>query len=355
MVFAPCVERMGPRASGLILGLPSSTGIILFLSGRERGSLGVSEMAEASLLGLVAAVSLPMAYAQAVRRGWRLPGAIGAAIAAYLIVASGLGSLHPGGPLGCLGIALGAILLTTILAARIDIPSATARGFARSPRWSSIVRTAVPAVYVVVVGIASGAASPRWAGLVSTFPSMTTVLLTVTHLEEGPAEASRIARTLPSANLSTAAFLAAFRFGCPLLGPGWATLVGYVAALMNLAAIELATACGGLDRLFRTNARQLNPRRAIGQPRPSRTGIRTHVRSSPRYLGRHSPSRRKQLRPTSRRRFPVDAPEGGNPVTSRSLPRSRETRKLAHTPRVCSNNPSPRATDVSPTPNGPRV
>jgi plasmid stabilization system protein ParE len=290
-------RRIGPRASGLILGLPSSTGIILFLCSRERGSTGMSEMAEASLLGLVAAVSLPLAYAHAAQRGWCLPRAIGAAIAAYFIVAWGLGSLHPGGPFECLGLALGAILLTSILAARIDLPRGSVTGFTRSPRWSSVVRTAVPAVYVLVVGIASGAASPKWAGLVSTFPSMSTVLLTVTHLEEGPVEASRIARALPSANLSTAAFLAAYRFGCPLLGPGWAMILGYAVALTNLAAIELARARRDLVRIFRTETRQTNKRQAIGPRRPIRAMFRTHVRSAPKYLGRHSPARRKRFAP----------------------------------------------------------
>ena len=75
-------RRIGPRASGLILGLPSSTAILLVLCGRERGSAVAVEMADASLLGLIAAVSLPMAYAQAVRRGWGLPAALTAAIAA---------------------------------------------------------------------------------------------------------------------------------------------------------------------------------------------------------------------------------------------------------------------------------
>ncbi len=290
-------RRIGPRASGLILGLPSSTGLILFLCGRERGHTAAAEMAEASLLGLVAAVSLPLAYAQAVQRGWRLPGAITASIAAYFIVASGLGSLHPGGPFECLGIALGAILLTSFLVARLDIPNASVRTFTRSSRWSSLVRTAVPALYVVVVGIASGAASPRWAGLVGTFPSMSTVLLIVTHLEEGPAEASRIARALPWANLSTAAFLAAFRFGCPFLGPDWATLLGYAAALTNLAATELASACVDLAKLFRTVTRQSDQRPAIRPLRPLRMGIRTHIRSAPRYLGRHAPGRRKHFAP----------------------------------------------------------
>src|SRR5262249_31775980 len=146
---------------------------------------------------------------------------------------------------------------------RIELPH-PAGGFARqSSRWSLLVRSVVPVAYVLLVGLASGAASPRWAGLVSTFPSMATVLLTVTHLEEGPAEASRIARSLPTANLSTAAFLAAFRFGCPILGPAWATLLGYLAALSNLAAVELAHTRLDLKRYFRAESARRIPRTAI--------------------------------------------------------------------------------------------
>ncbi len=297
MASGPYVERIGPRLSGLILGLPSSTAIVLFLCGRERGAVGVAEMAEASLLGLVAAVALPLAYAQAVRWGWRLPGVIGAAIAAYFIVASGLGSIHEGGPWVCLGIALGAILLTSVLVARIEVRSPRAGVVRRSSRWSAVVRTVVPAVYVLGVGIASGATSPRWAGLVSTFPSMSTVLLTVTHLEEGPAEASRIARALPSANLSTAAFLAACRFGCPILGPGWAMLLGYAAALTNLAAIELANARGDLRKYCRIRMRQPSLRAAVRRPQAFRARIRTHVRSAPGSLRRHRLARRKRFAP----------------------------------------------------------
>jgi hypothetical protein len=231
-------RRIGPRASGLILGLPSSTAILLVLCGRERGADCALAMADASLLGLIAAVALPMAYALAVRRGWRLPAALAAAIAAYVVVASGLGSLHPGEPLERLVISCGAILVASHLAARIGGPKPVAPHPFPSSRWAALSRTIVPLAYVMVVGIVSSVANPNWAGLVGTFPGISTVILAVTHLEEGAEPASRIARALPPANLSTAAFLAAFRFGCPALGLGWGTLLGYGAALINLAAME---------------------------------------------------------------------------------------------------------------------
>ncbi len=290
-------RRIGPRASGLILGLPSSTAIILYLCGRERGGSAAAEMAEASFLGLVAAVSVPMVYAQAVGRGCRLPGSIAAAIAAYLAVAMGLGTLHPGTAYECLAICLGAILLASYIAGRIEVPVEPPDGFTRSVRWSVLLRTGIPMVYVLVVGIAGSAASPTCAGLVGTFPSMSTVLLIVTHLEAGPAEASRIAKALPLANLSTAAFLAAFRFGCPALGLGWATLCGYAAALINLGAIEWVPRRGEIRERFLCPSRWqtgLMPDRAR---RRLRTGLRTDARSAPNRFGRVRPTRRRRFAP----------------------------------------------------------
>jgi hypothetical protein len=290
-------RRIGPRASGLILGLPSSTAIILFLCGRERGGPVAVEMARSSLLGLVAAVSVPLAYAQAVGRGWPLPGSIAAALAAYLAVATGLGSLQPAAAYQCLGISVGAILFASYLAGRIDGMIETPAGFRSSRRWSTLVRTAIPVVYVVVVGIVGSAASPGCAGLVSTFPSMSTVLLIVTHLEEGPAEASRIARTLPLANLSTAAFLAAFRFGCPILGLGWGTFFGYAAALINLAVIERAAGRDALRKLLRARRRRSPGILPGSGHRRLRAGIRSDVRSTHDRFGRYRPSRRRRFAP----------------------------------------------------------
>ena len=99
-------------------------------------------------------------------------------------------------------------------------------------------RTAIPAIYGLVLGVVQRMAGPSWAGLVSTFPSMSLVVLAVTHLEAGPAEASRIAKVLPSGNTSTLAFLAAFRLISPAIGLGGGTFAGYAAALFALLIIE---------------------------------------------------------------------------------------------------------------------
>jgi hypothetical protein len=292
-------RRLGPRACGLLLGLPSSTAILLVLCGRERGSAGAVEMADASLLGLIAAVSLPIAYAQAVRRGWGLAAALAAAIAAYVGVASGLGYLAPDDSSLRMGVSFGSILTASYLAARIGVPGDAGRRKAPSGCWIGLLRTVIPVVYIGIVGLVGGLAGPRWAGLVSTFPSMSTVVVAVTHLEAGAPEASRIARALPAANLSTAAFLAAFRFGCPALGLGWGTLCGYAAALINLAAVEL------IPRLSRPRPTWFSPawrphRADVDRLHPSRWlryAFRTREAPAPRYVGRMRASYRRPFSP----------------------------------------------------------
>ena len=201
----------GPRWSALVLGLPSTTAIVLIICGCEWGSEAAIKMAESSLLGLAAAVALPLAYAQTVRLGWRLPVALAAAVAGYLAVAFTLGCMTADGVLPRLSIAIFAIVAGSYCAGRLPIAERSRAPASLSPFQVMAARTAIPATYVLVLGIAERLAGPSWAGLMSTFPSMSLVVLAVTHLEAGPAEASRIAKALPVGNTSTLAFLAAFR------------------------------------------------------------------------------------------------------------------------------------------------
>jgi hypothetical protein len=294
----------GPHWSALALGLPSTTAIVLVLCGCERGIAGATEMAGSSLLGLAAAVALPSAYAQAVRRGWRLPGSLAAAVTGYLVVASTLGCMPASGVVPRLAIALFAIVSAACWARRLPIPEVSHAGVVLSPFQVMGVRTAIPAIYVVVLGIVERVAGPGWAGLVSTFPSMSLVVLAVTHLEAGPAEASRIARVLPLGNTSTLAFLAAFHVMSTNIGLAGATVGGYVAAVTVLVVIERNDRIRGLVRLAAADAAEIWQSQivpawlaiqvecrqiavALSTPRPRAPRYLVHRR--PRHRGRFAP------------------------------------------------------------------
>ena len=90
-IFRALGRLAGPRFSGLALGLPSTTAVVLIFCGCEQGSTAATQMAESGLLGLVAAVSLPLAFIGSVRLGWPLWGAIAVSVGGYMAVAAGLG------------------------------------------------------------------------------------------------------------------------------------------------------------------------------------------------------------------------------------------------------------------------
>ena len=241
----PRISRSRPpgqllRFSGLALGLPSTTAFVLFCCGCERGSGPAIVMANASLLGLVATVALPLVYAWAVAFSWRLPRALAASVTAYVGIAVALGCLPPFGAVPRLGVAIFALACAARSSRAIpaSLPAYRPRIVPLSTTRKIVLRTALPVLYMVFLSIAEHLAGSYWAGLGSTFPTMSLVVLLVTHLEAGPDEACRIAQVLPVGNLSTLAFLAAFGFVSGEIGLAGGMLAGYAAALGALVAIE---------------------------------------------------------------------------------------------------------------------
>jgi hypothetical protein len=230
----------GPRRCGLLLGLPSSTTLMLLYCGYEHGIGGMMVAAESSLLGLVAAALLPLAYARATRAGsWPLR-APAAAIAGYVATASVLRILRDAGPGPCLVLSVAGVLTACALARRVRVDAGWSRQGAGARRrlHDLALGTAVPATLVVAIKLLGLVGGAHWAGLFTTFPSMSLAVLVVLHLEAGPAAARRMAKAMPPGNLITIGFLAAFRLAGPRLGPGWGTACGYAVASAVLLALE---------------------------------------------------------------------------------------------------------------------
>jgi hypothetical protein len=294
----------GPRWSGLALGLPSTTAIVLILCGAERGNAAAVDMADSSLLGLAAAVALPLAYAQAIRLGWRFSASFAAAVAGYLVIAAGVGCLPAIGTLSRIAVAFFAIFAATHWARRIPITEGTIAGASLSRFQVMAARTAIPAIYGLALGIVQWIAGPGWAGLVSTFPSMSLVVLAVTHLEAGPAETSRIAKVLPAGNTSTLAFLAAFRLIGPTIGVCSGIIAGYAAALFALLIIEgfirpPAIFHHKLTEVMSIWRPENTSWRIVCQTRLQRAVFHaeTHFQRGPRYLFRRRPRHRGEFAP----------------------------------------------------------
>jgi hypothetical protein len=246
-----------PRWAGLALGLPCSTAVALVGGGSDRGVDYAVAMSGTSLIGLAGAVALPMAYARAIGRGWRLHWALLVGIATYLVIALSAGRLLPASGDASLGVASIAVLGAVWASGRtrvVEFPEQGRRG--RLPTMPiRVLRTVVPIVCLLGSLAMGEAFGPQVAGLMSTFPGVTLTVLLLTHIESGPDSAIRMARALPAGNLGMVAFLAAFRFGCPTFGLLWGTVSGYLAAMAMLA---LVLSFGSLRALVRRWLRDWN-------------------------------------------------------------------------------------------------
>ena len=190
--FRALERRVGPRRSGLFMGLPSTTALTLISCGLERGVDEATFASEACLVGLVAAISLPISYARAVAAGFQVTRAAGSAVLIYVLIAAGLWSLPRAGP--------GASVLTATagLAVACHLAGKIARngegldhddgGTAAGP-WTLVGRTAVPVVYVALIRTLRAGAGSVWSGRFITFPGGSLALLVTTHLERGPGPA----------------------------------------------------------------------------------------------------------------------------------------------------------------------
>jgi hypothetical protein len=228
----------GPRRCGLMLGLPSSTALMLLYCGHEYGISEAMAAAEASLLGLVAAATLPLAYARAIHVAPRPLLAPAAAIAAYIAVAAMFRFLPGADVAARVALSTAGVLITCSLARRVRLAGGEPRPSMRPWLRHLALGTMVPGALIVTVRIVRAVGGASWAGLFTTFPAMSLAVLVATHLEAGPAAASRMAKAMPPGNLITLLFLAAFRLAGHRLGLGWATACGSALAVATLLALE---------------------------------------------------------------------------------------------------------------------
>ena len=228
----------GPRRCGLILGLPGSTSLMLLYCGLEDGVGEAMAWAEASLLGLVAAAILPLAYARAIRLAPWPPLAPAAAVAAYVAVVAVFRFLPDAGAAARIGLSNAGVLVACSLASRVRIASGEPRPGPGPWLRHLALRTMVPAALLVTVRVVRTVGGASWAGLFTTFPAMSLALLVATHLEAGPAAVCRMARAMPPGNLITLIFLAAFRLAGDRIGLGWGAVCGYAGAVATMLALE---------------------------------------------------------------------------------------------------------------------
>jgi hypothetical protein len=194
------IRRWGARAGGLLMGLPLMTGPISFLLAIEQGTAFAAKASVGILLAVAAMGPYALAsYWTAMRLPW--PACMAAALAAFAVASLALQGLS---------IDLrqaGALAGASLLAALLMMPRIRTPLVAPPPRWWDIwLRMLVTAVLVVTVTVLAHDLGPHLSGILSTLPIISTVVVSFSLQQAGPAMARAVIRANATTMLSFIAF-----------------------------------------------------------------------------------------------------------------------------------------------------
>lgn len=232
-------QKAGPHWGGLLAGLPSTSAVVLFFLACENGEEYATRAASSGALGLCAGSALALVFAWAVSNGRSLIFALAAAGVSFV----GVAAVSPlvlslAAPMPLL-LVISASCLLAAVAQSTQSSAHTPISRSTHAAWRGVIlRTIIPTVCVLSVTMLSQRLGAIGAGLLGTFPCMLTSMLVVIALEDGVASAGRLAQSFPVGQLATLSFVILFGKLCPSLGVTVSLLVGYMAAVMTLGAIE---------------------------------------------------------------------------------------------------------------------
>jgi hypothetical protein len=196
-------RRWGPAASGWLVGLPLTSGPVVFFVALSHGTAFASLVAAGILAGTASQAAFALAYAWvALRQPWpvaMLAGSVGFA-------AITLGWL----PLRLPVVAVAAIVVASLMAGIALLPARNRRGpverAAPIPRWDLPARMIVGTVLVVLLTELASLLGPRLTGLITPYPLYAAVLTVFAHRGLGPAAAIDVLRGLLFGLFAFAAF-----------------------------------------------------------------------------------------------------------------------------------------------------
>jgi uncharacterized membrane protein (GlpM family) len=198
-------RRWGPAISGWLVGLPLTSGPVIFLLALAHGASFAAAAATGTLAGTLSECVFCLAYGWIAWRGggwWAVAGGclafLGGAFALSLVRLA-LAPL-------CGAIVL-ALLASLWLMPHTRAPaSAAAADAAAAPWWDLPARMLMATGFVVLLTGAAPTLGPQMTGLLAPFPLYATILAVFAQRQQGPAAAVRVLRGLLLGLFSFATF-----------------------------------------------------------------------------------------------------------------------------------------------------
>lgn len=221
-------RRWGPAVTGLLVGLPMTSGPISLFLALQYGQGFAARAAAGNLAGQVSMCAFCLVYSLvAQKRGW--PASALAAVMAFLEITAIWSSFS-----WALIPAFIILMVVIGLAAWIIPQGEMPVRAAPVPGWDLPARMLLATAFVVLLTHFANLLGPQLSGLLSPFPVFGLVLAAFTHHQQGPQAAARLLRGVVIGSLAYAGFFL-FIGTCLVYLP---TLPAYISAFLIAAGVS---------------------------------------------------------------------------------------------------------------------
>jgi hypothetical protein len=221
-------RRFGNAIGGLVIGLPLTSLVLLWLVALQHGSAFASSMSGAILIGTTSQVAVIWVYA-----------ALAPRISPALAMAAALGTFVLG--IGVLNVVNVSVLFASVLAAAGFAVALywwpyTDFGPQESGRYRLVLRIIISASFTLFLVVSAGRLGPGFSGLIAALPMMSLLMAYLTHRELG---ANASAQFLHGVTKGSFAYVASMYVLAVLLRTG-DVAVAFVAATFVGLFVQLA-------------------------------------------------------------------------------------------------------------------
>ncbi len=218
-------RRWGPEVSGMLTGLPLTSGPISLILALQHGLIFAAQSANGNLVGQASGCLFCLAYAAASTKcGWIKSSSLALLV---FFASTGVGiALHV--PfLPSLAILVAAVLLVLWAIPVRGLPTRVVD----APRWDLPARMLTAAAFVLGLTTFAEALGPRLSGLIAPFPVFGMILAVFTHRQLGGLAAGGVLRGVVFGSWAYASFFMVVASLLPTWGIGWTYGLAVAAAL----------------------------------------------------------------------------------------------------------------------------
>ena len=233
LILSLLAEYVSPKVSGIISGIPTGTAIILFFYGLEQGTKFASESSLFNIVGMLSMQVFIYLYFRASTKNSKLNIILSSLIATigYIIIIFLLRQFQFN-LVAAIIIPIISIPLFSYLFKRIS--DSTIKNKVKLGPKVLFIRAIAASIVILFLTSIAQLIGPKWAGLLSAFPTTLFPLILIIHNTYGKEKVHTIIKNVPKGQWSMVLYAISVFFLYPLLGVYLGTLVSYAFVIIYL-------------------------------------------------------------------------------------------------------------------------